>query len=100
MRVVFCCSLNRSQTNRLLFSWVVVQLDSPETYLIIEGVCKLMRIYELIDNQTRKALRVVQHQGQPKKGKSSERLSERELKELMGVNRDQYRRVNGKVKRK
>ena len=36
------------------------------------------------------------------KGKShrKEQLSKKDIEELMGVNRDTYKRVNGKVKRK
>lgn len=32
--------------------------------------------------------------------KQDERLTERDFKELMGVNRDTYRRVNGRIKRR
>lgn len=60
-----------------------------------------MRIYELVDDKTRRALCVLtKHQERPVKKKPKEKFSEKELKELMGVNRDRYYKVNGKVKRK
>lgn len=54
-----------------------------------------MTIYDLIDDDTRDKLNAVHR---PKKNK--EKLSERELRELMGCNRQIHKRVNGKVKRK
>ena len=57
-----------------------------------------MTIYERLDDATRKALGakpVHRHSV-----RSKENLSERDIKELMGVNRDTYKRSNGRVKRK
>ena len=54
-----------------------------------------MEIYNLIDDDTRDKLNAVHR---PKKNK--EKLSKRDLEELMGTHRDTYKRVNGKVKRK
>lgn len=66
-----------------------------------------MRIHELLDEQKHsKLLRkyrssIKHHPNANERSRSnSERLSDSELKELMGVNRDTYKRVNGKVKRK
>ncbi|BDH62321.1 hypothetical protein MTP04_24510 [Lysinibacillus sp. PLM2] len=66
-----------------------------------------MKIYDHLDSNTKVKL------GYSDKGKgkvhsddktrnkhNSERLSERDLKELMGTNRQTYRRVNGKIKSK
>ena len=58
-----------------------------------------MKLYDLIDDETRKKLNanpVVHRQ----KHKNNERLSDAEWREIMGMNRDVYKRVNGKVKRK
>jgi len=58
-----------------------------------------MRIYDLLDDDTRKQLQakpVVHRQ----KRKDKRKYSDRELKELMGVNRDRYHKVSGRVKRK
>lgn len=71
----------------------------------------IMRIFELVNDatwvnlmqladnleQTVKKVQPIQAQ---KKKKSSERLSKRELHNLMGMNRQIHKRVNGKVKRK
>ena len=54
-----------------------------------------MTIYDLIDDDTRDKLNAVHR---PKKNK--EKLSRRDIEELMGTHRDTYKRVNGKVKRK
>ncbi|MEK5081159.1 hypothetical protein MKX73_19730 [Solibacillus sp. FSL W7-1436] len=53
-----------------------------------------MTIYDLLDDDTRDKLNAVH------RPKVKEKLSERELKELMGCNRQIHKRVNGKVKRK
>ena len=53
-----------------------------------------MTIYDLLDDDTRDKLNAVH------RPKNKEKLSERELKELMGCNRQIHKRVNGKVKRK
>ena len=58
-----------------------------------------MTIYERLDDATRKALgakKPVVH----RRKRNKEKLSDSDLRELMGVNRDVYRRINGKVKRK
>ena len=57
-----------------------------------------MTIYERLDDVTRKALGakpVHRHSVRFK-----ENLSERDIKELMGVHRDTYKKVNRRVKRK
>ena len=58
-----------------------------------------MTIYDLIDDETRHKLNAkkpVVHRPR----RSKEKLSRRDIEELMGVNRDRYKKVNGKVKRK
>lgn len=66
-----------------------------------------MRIEHILDSDTKAKLGVLsQDKGKvhPKKKNVSrakyERLSEQDIKELMGVNRQTYRRVNGKIRRK
>lgn len=59
-----------------------------------------MTIYERLDDATRKALNAKKPVVHRQPNKHKEKLSERELKELMGCNRDTYKKVNGKVKRK
>lgn len=66
-----------------------------------------MRIEHIIDNEIKVKLGYSDkgkgkvHSNNKKRNKrKSERLSERDLKELMGMNRDTYKRVNGKIKRK
>lgn len=58
-----------------------------------------MTIYDLIDDETRKLLNAV-HRPKQQNNRKSVKYTERELLELMGVKRDTYRKVNGKVKRK
>ncbi|MER2047293.1 MAG: hypothetical protein ABTA23_03610 [Solibacillus sp.] len=58
-----------------------------------------MTIYDLIDDDTRDKLNAV-HRPSNKHKREHERLSEYDIRELMGMNRDRYRKVNGKVKRK
>ena len=55
-----------------------------------------MTIYERLDDETKRKLNVVHRPVR----KDKRMYSERELKELMGVNQDTYKRVNGRVKRK
>lgn len=60
-----------------------------------------MTIYDLIDDDTRQLLNAkkpVVHRRHSNKHK--EKLSRRDIEELMGTHRDTYKRVNGKVKRK
>ncbi|MEK9198802.1 hypothetical protein [Ureibacillus sp. FSL E2-3493] len=66
-----------------------------------------MRIEHILDGDTKSKLGVLsQGKGKvhPKKKNVSrakyERLTQREWEEIMGMNRDRYRRVNGKIKRK
>ena len=76
-----------------------------------------MRIEHIIDEQTKRKLnysekpkRSSENRKKQSNGKNvkyikqnhrkNEKLSERDIKELMGINRDIYKRVNGKVKRK
>ena len=65
-----------------------------------------MRIYDLLSDYERYKLSKLSsgiNHSRERKTRSraiTERLNDRELKELMGVNRDTYKRVNGKVKRK
>ncbi|KGR74885.1 hypothetical protein [Ureibacillus sinduriensis] len=66
-----------------------------------------MRIEHIIDSETKARLRVSEvSKGKvhPRRNKPRKRnqkpLSERELKELMGVHRDTYTRRNGAVRRK
>lgn len=54
-----------------------------------------MTIGDRLNDETKRKLNVVHR---PKKDKR--KYSEHEIKELMGMNRDTYKRVNGKVKRK
>ena len=57
-----------------------------------------MTIYERLDDATRKALGAKPVHRQPIKRK--EQLSKHEWLEIMGTNRDTYKRSNGSVKRK
>lgn len=57
-----------------------------------------MRIYDLLDDDTRKQLQAKPvHRLEQRK---NEHLSRKEWHDIMGVNRDRYKRVNGKVKRR
>lgn len=60
-----------------------------------------MRVHELIDDETKKQLKVKEPTtiNHPVK-KNKEKLSRRDIEELMGTNRDRYHRVSGKIKRK
>ena len=66
-----------------------------------------MKIYDLINDDTKRKLGVSTKSN--RKGRvnnktsnkrNSERLTRYEIEELMGIRRDTYKRVNGKVKRK
>jgi len=66
-----------------------------------------MRIEHIVDNETKARLSVLKESKgkvHPKKKKPKKRnrevLDERDLKELMGMNRQTYRRVNGAIRRK
>jgi len=63
-----------------------------------------MRIYELIDDDTKRKLNAAVHRPKPtrpiKQKKSKEKLSDADLRYLMGTNRDRYHKVSGRVKRK
>lgn len=66
-----------------------------------------MRIEHIIDSETKARLGVLEDKrtkSHPKKknvSKANQKpLSERELRELMGCNRQTYRRVNGAIRRK
>ena len=54
-----------------------------------------MTIYERLDDDTKWKVRELNHQL-----KFDNRLTKSELEMLMGVRRDTYKRVNGRVKRK
>ncbi|MER1998825.1 MAG: hypothetical protein ABS882_03550 [Lysinibacillus sp.] len=58
-----------------------------------------MQIYNLIDDETKRKLNAVKPVVHRQK-RNKEKLSKRDVEELMGVNRDTYKRVNGKVRRK
>lgn len=60
-----------------------------------------MRVHELIDDETKKQLKVKEPApvSRPVK-KNREKLSRRDIEELMGTHRDRYHRVSVKVKRK
>ena len=53
-----------------------------------------MNIHDRLDDDTKRKLKDVH------RAKNKEKLSEQDIKELMGVNRDKYHRVKGKVRRK
>lgn len=59
-----------------------------------------MTIYERLDDATRKALGANKPVVHSQSVKCKEKLSQHDLRELMGVNRQTYKKVNGKVKRK
>ena len=62
-----------------------------------------MTIYERLDDATRKALGArepVVHRPKRQNNSKNVKYTEHELRELMGVNRDTYKRSNGRVKRK
>lgn len=54
-----------------------------------------LKIHDHLNDETKRKLNDV-HRDNKKK----EKLSEYDLKELMGMNRDKYHRVKGKVRRK
>jgi len=54
-----------------------------------------LKLHDHLDDESKRKLNDV-HRDNKKK----EKLSDYDLKELMGVNRDKYHRVKGKVKRK
>ena len=65
-----------------------------------------MRIYDLLSSDSRRIVEsmfgnINLHSGTNKRSKrNSECLSDMELKELMGENRQIHKRVNGRVRRK
>lgn len=59
-----------------------------------------MTIYERLDDATRKALGANKPVVHRQFVKRKEKLSHHDLRELMGVNRQIHKKVNGKVKRK
>ena len=67
--------------------------------LIIKGG-EHMTIYDLIDDDTRQLLNAKKPVVHRQSNKRKEKLSRRDVEELMGCNRDRYHKVNGKVKRK
>ena len=60
----------------------------------------MMRVYDLIDDETRCKLKAIKPAHRPHKKRQAKPLSAADLRELMGTNRQTYRKVNGKVKRK
>lgn len=62
-----------------------------------------MRIYEhLSENERKKLNALVKRKKPPSKevfGHKPKNLSRKEIEELMGVNRDTYKRVKGRVKK-
>ena len=54
-----------------------------------------MQIYNRLDKETQWDMRELHHQL-----KHDNKLTKRDLEMLMGVRRDTYRKVNGRVKRK
>lgn len=62
---------------------------------IVEGGEQTMTIYERLDDDTKWKVRELNHQL-----KFDNKLTKSELEMLMGVRRDTYRKVNGRVKRK
>ncbi|MEG0260670.1 MAG: hypothetical protein RR595_09790 [Lysinibacillus sp.] len=59
-----------------------------------------MTIYDLIDDETRRLLNAKKPVVHRPKPKNKEKLSARDLRELMGTNRQTYKKVNGKVKKR
>ena len=59
-----------------------------------------MTIYDLIDDDTRQLLNAKKPVVHRQSTTHKEKLSQHDLRELMGVNRQTYKKVNGKVKRK
>ncbi|MEG0472646.1 MAG: hypothetical protein RR588_09955 [Solibacillus sp.] len=59
-----------------------------------------MTIYDLIDDVTRRQLNAMKPVVHRQKQSHKEKLSQHDLLELMGTNRQTYKKVNGKVKRK
>lgn len=72
----------------------------------MEGEVNIMRMYDSLTPSVRSELTKLSDgiNHHPKIESShkqfKERLTRREVEELMGTNRDRYKRVNGKVKRK
>lgn len=59
-----------------------------------------MRIYHLIDDETKNKLKAIKPKERHRKKKHNERFSQHDLRELMGTNRQTYKRSNGRVKQK
>lgn len=59
-----------------------------------------MTIYERLDDETRKALNAKKPVVHRQSNKRKEKLTDRDIKELMGIGRDTYKRSNGRVKRR
>ncbi len=72
----------------------------------VEGKVNIMQIYDLLSDYERYKLSEMSNgiNGSRKRKTryraNKERLTRREIVELMGTNRDRYHRVHGKVKRK
>jgi len=68
---------------------------------------EVMQIHDHLDDKTKRKLGYSDkgkgkvHSNKKKRNKgNSERLTRRDIEELMGTNRQTYRRVNGKIKSK
>lgn len=77
-----------------------IQTLGNKSYTNYDRQVNHMTIYDLIDDATRQKLNAKKPVVHRQSNKHKEKLSERELKELMGTNRQIHKKVNGKVKRK
>lgn len=59
-----------------------------------------MKIFDLIDDDTRRLLNAKKPVVHRQSVKCKEKLSNADLRELMGVNRQIHKKVNGKVKKR
>lgn len=59
-----------------------------------------MRIEERVPIEIKRKLGYNNDSRRKKKHKRNEQLTRQDIEELMGVHRDTYKRVNGKIKRK
>lgn len=69
--------------------------------LCIQAV-NIMRIYDLLTHSERSELTKLKcrESNRKRSRRNSERLNERDMKELMNTNIQRYKRVHGRVKRK
>ncbi|MDN4525335.1 hypothetical protein [Fictibacillus fluitans] len=59
-----------------------------------------MKLYDRLSAEQKRKLNNIKRPDKKKRKKKNKGFSERDLKDLMGVNRDTYKRVNGAIRKK